>query len=92
MPGAARRSEVTLMFVSGDVIRPGDLKCVPNEGMPVYRSPFQKGKLILQFQVRSQSQAGAGVPHCCGPCVSILCLHLPSPVTGEVPRAWLAPH
>ncbi|XP_075580411.1 dnaJ homolog subfamily A member 1-like isoform X2 [Pelecanus crispus] len=36
----------------GDVIRPGDLKCVPNEGMPVYRSPFQKGKLILQFQVK----------------------------------------
>ncbi|XP_009281700.1 PREDICTED: dnaJ homolog subfamily A member 1, partial [Aptenodytes forsteri] len=36
----------------GDVIRPGDLKCIPNEGMPVYRSPFQKGKLILQFQVK----------------------------------------
>ncbi|NXS53247.1 DNJA1 protein, partial [Brachypteracias leptosomus] len=44
----------TLLISSqpGDVIRPGDLKCVPNEGMPVYRSPFQKGKLILQFQVR----------------------------------------
>ncbi|XP_062367399.1 dnaJ homolog subfamily A member 1-like isoform X2 [Cinclus cinclus] len=36
----------------GDVIRPGDLKCIPNEGMPVYRSPFQKGKLILQFEVK----------------------------------------
>lgn len=34
------------------MIRPGDLKCIPNEGMPVYRSPFQKGKLILQFEVR----------------------------------------
>uniref|UniRef100_A0A8B9RYR0 DnaJ homolog subfamily A member 1 n=1 Tax=Accipiter nisus TaxID=211598 RepID=A0A8B9RYR0_9AVES len=44
----------TLLISSqpGDVIRPGDLKCVPNEGMPVYRSPFQKGKLILQFQVK----------------------------------------
>nr|XP_009688748.1 PREDICTED: nestin-like [Struthio camelus australis] len=44
----------TLLIASqpGDVIRPGDLKCVPNEGMPVYRSPFQKGKLIVQFQVK----------------------------------------
>lgn len=39
------------LCLSGDVIRPGDLKCIPNEGMPVYRSPFQKGKLILQFEV-----------------------------------------
>jgi len=44
--------------VSGDVIRPGDLKCVPNEGMPVYRSPFQKGKLIVQFQVRNRGGPG----------------------------------
>ncbi|XP_009079789.1 PREDICTED: dnaJ homolog subfamily A member 1-like, partial [Acanthisitta chloris] len=44
----------TLLISSppGDVIRPGDLKCIPNEGMPVYRSPFQKGKLILQFEVK----------------------------------------
>ncbi|NWR49040.1 DNJA1 protein, partial [Regulus satrapa] len=43
----------------GDVIRPGDLKCIPNEGMPVYRSPFQKGKLILQFEVSRSSGTGA---------------------------------
>ncbi|XP_032647992.1 dnaJ homolog subfamily A member 1-like [Chelonoidis abingdonii] len=36
----------------GDVIRPGSVKCVPNEGMPVYRSPAQKGRLIIHFQVR----------------------------------------
>ncbi|XP_025070150.1 dnaJ homolog subfamily A member 1-like [Alligator sinensis] len=36
----------------GDIIRPGDLKCIPNEGMPVYRSPYQRGKLIIQFQVK----------------------------------------
>uniref|UniRef100_A0A8C2TSE0 DnaJ homolog subfamily A member 1-like n=3 Tax=Neognathae TaxID=8825 RepID=A0A8C2TSE0_COTJA len=44
----------TLLVASqpGDVIRPGDLKCIPNEGMPVYRSPFQKGKLILKFEVK----------------------------------------
>lgn len=80
MPGAARRSEVTLMFVSGDVIRPGDLKCVPNEGMPVYRSPFQKGKLILQFQVRRRPGRSW-----CPPLLRSLCVHPvpPSPLSGH---------
>ncbi|NXN18509.1 DNJA1 protein, partial [Indicator maculatus] len=51
----------TLLLSSqpGDIIRPGDMKCVPNEGMPVYRNPFQKGKLILQFQVRSWAPSHA---------------------------------
>lgn len=35
----------------GAIIKPGDVKCLPNEGMPVYRSPTQRGKLIIQFQV-----------------------------------------
>ena len=29
-----------------------DLKCVQGEGMPVYREPFDKGQLFVQFQVR----------------------------------------
>ncbi|XP_061462254.1 dnaJ homolog subfamily A member 1-like isoform X2 [Rhineura floridana] len=36
----------------GTIIKPGDVKCIPNEGMPVYRSPSQKGKLVIQFQVK----------------------------------------
>lgn len=36
------------------------MKCVPNEGMPVYRSPFQKGKLILKFEVRGWGRTGGG--------------------------------
>ncbi|XP_073495606.1 dnaJ homolog subfamily A member 1-like [Phyllobates terribilis] len=36
----------------GKVIRPGDIKCVPNEGMPIYRDPFAKGNLIINFQVK----------------------------------------
>lgn len=35
----------------GDVIKHGDVKCINNEGMPVYRDPFVKGKLIIQFLV-----------------------------------------
>ncbi|XP_053331503.1 dnaJ homolog subfamily A member 4-like [Spea bombifrons] len=44
----------TLLVASqpGYVIKPGDVKYILNEGMPVYRSPFEKGNLIIQFQVR----------------------------------------
>ncbi|XP_066466410.1 dnaJ homolog subfamily A member 1-like [Tiliqua scincoides] len=36
----------------GTIIKPGDVKCIPNEGMPIYRNPTQRGKLVIQFQVR----------------------------------------
>ncbi|XP_018431238.1 PREDICTED: dnaJ homolog subfamily A member 1-like [Nanorana parkeri] len=36
----------------GNVIRPGDTKRIPKEGMPKYRDPFEKGDLIIQFQVK----------------------------------------
>ena len=29
-----------------------DIKCVMGEGMPVYRDPFEKGRLIIQFSVK----------------------------------------
>ena len=32
-------------------MKSGDLKCVFGEGMPTYRNPFEKGKLIIQFTV-----------------------------------------
>lgn len=35
----------------GEVIKDGDIKCVLGEGMPQYRNPFEKGRLILQFNV-----------------------------------------
>lgn len=35
----------------GEVIKHGDVKCINNEGMPVYRDPFVKGKLVIQFLV-----------------------------------------
>uniref|UniRef100_W5KTY3 DnaJ heat shock protein family (Hsp40) member A1 n=1 Tax=Astyanax mexicanus TaxID=7994 RepID=W5KTY3_ASTMX len=35
----------------GELIRPGDKKCVLNEGMPIYRRPFEKGRLIIHFNV-----------------------------------------
>ncbi|XP_069100401.1 dnaJ homolog subfamily A member 4-like [Pleurodeles waltl] len=44
----------TLVITSrqGEVITHGSLKSVFNEGMPIYRDPFQRGTLIIQFMVR----------------------------------------
>lgn len=35
----------------GEVVKHGDIKCIHNEGMPVYQDPFVKGKLIIHFTV-----------------------------------------
>ncbi|KAM5177596.1 dnaJ homolog subfamily A member 4 [Callospermophilus lateralis] len=45
--------ERTLVITSksGEVIKHGDLKCVRNEGMPIYKAPLEKGTLIIQFLV-----------------------------------------
>lgn len=42
---------VTALASIGEVIKHGDLKCIYNEGMPVYKSPMDKGSLIIQFLV-----------------------------------------
>lgn len=35
------------------MIKHGDLKCVRDEGMPIYKAPLEKGILIIQFLVSS---------------------------------------
>uniref|UniRef100_A0A3P8TMT1 DnaJ homolog subfamily A member 1 n=1 Tax=Amphiprion percula TaxID=161767 RepID=A0A3P8TMT1_AMPPE len=35
----------------GEVIKPNDIKSIQNEGMPIYKEPYEKGQLIVQFQV-----------------------------------------
>merc|ERR1719278_2443239 len=42
---------LVIQTVPGEVIKTGDLKCVYGEGMPTYRNPFEKGKLIVKFAV-----------------------------------------
>ena len=57
-----------MFFLPGEVIKTGDLKQVQGEGMPQYRNPFEKGRLIIQFNVvfpnslePSMAQALAGI-------------------------------
>merc|ERR1711913_190815 len=59
---------LVIQTVSGEVIKTGDLKQVQGEGMPQYRNPFEKGRLIIQFNVvfpnslePSVAQALAGI-------------------------------
>jgi len=35
----------------GEVIKPGDVKVIPKEGMPTYKNPFEKGDLFINFNV-----------------------------------------
>jgi len=42
---------LVIQTVRGEVIKSGDLKMVRGEGMPQYRNPFEKGRLIIQFNV-----------------------------------------
>jgi DnaJ homolog subfamily A member 1 len=35
----------------GQVVNYGDTKFISHEGMPIYRNPFEKGRLIIQFIV-----------------------------------------
>ncbi|CAG8546978.1 30005_t:CDS:2 [Racocetra persica] len=35
----------------GEVIKPGAIKCIANEGMPHYKRPFDKGNLYVKFNV-----------------------------------------
>ncbi|KAM3608638.1 uncharacterized protein V6R79_002086 [Siganus canaliculatus] len=35
----------------GEVIKHGDIKCVLNEGMPIYKANYERGRLIVSFQV-----------------------------------------
>lgn len=36
----------------GEVITPGDIKCIEGEGMPTYKRPFEKGRLVVRFAVQ----------------------------------------
>lgn len=39
------------VFLIGEVIKHGELKCVTGEGMPHHKNPYEKGNLLIQFFV-----------------------------------------
>jgi len=46
---------LSINVLPGEVIKQGDLRCVPGEGMPRYKNPFDKGQLIIQFLIHFPS-------------------------------------
>lgn len=43
--------DLVITSYPGSVVKHGDLKCILNEGMPIYKDPFTHGRLIIQFVV-----------------------------------------
>ena len=35
----------------GEIIQPGDVRVIPDEGMPQYKNPFVKGRLFIIFEI-----------------------------------------
>ncbi|KAK5867373.1 hypothetical protein PBY51_011873 [Eleginops maclovinus] len=42
---------LVISSLPGEVIKHNDIRCVQNEGMPIYKEPYEKGQLIINFQV-----------------------------------------
>lgn len=43
--------DLVITAIPGEVTKHGDVKCIMSEGMPQYKNPFEKGRLIIQFLV-----------------------------------------
>ncbi|XP_053630859.2 dnaJ homolog subfamily A member 1-like [Cherax quadricarinatus] len=42
---------IVISTIPGEVIKNGEIKAVLGEGMPQYKNPFEKGRLLIQFLV-----------------------------------------
>ncbi|XP_045607296.1 dnaJ homolog subfamily A member 1 [Procambarus clarkii] len=42
---------IVISTIPGEVVKNGEIKAVLGEGMPQYKNPFEKGRLLLQFLV-----------------------------------------
>lgn len=56
-------SSLFIIFFLGQVVKHGDIKCVLNEGMPIYRRPYEKGRLIIEFRVSGSAYFSGTVQH-----------------------------
>ncbi|CAH1978041.1 unnamed protein product [Acanthoscelides obtectus] len=44
--------DIVVKHPPGDVIKPGDVKAVIGEGMPIYKNPFEKGNMYISFNIK----------------------------------------
>lgn len=43
--------DLVVTSLPGEVVKDQDIKCIMGEGMPEHKNPFEKGRLIIQFNV-----------------------------------------
>lgn len=53
--------DLLITSIPGEVTKHGDVKCIFNEGMPTYKNPFEKGRLILQFLVEFPTEINPAI-------------------------------
>jgi len=51
---------LVIILRPGEVIRPKELKCVLDEGMPIYGDPTEKGRLVIDFQISFPKEGWVG--------------------------------
>ncbi|CAH1117716.1 unnamed protein product [Phaedon cochleariae] len=44
--------DILIKQPAGEVVKPGDIKAVIGEGMPIYKNPFEKGNLYVAFEIK----------------------------------------
>lgn len=64
----------------GEVVKPGDVKCIANEGMPKHKSPYENGNLYIDFNIQFPSSNSIS-PEAC----STLKKALPGPQRNDLP-------
>lgn len=69
---------ITISTKPGEVIKQADIKMVRGEGMPTHRDPFNKGKLIVLFNITFPEKLDASV-------AAKLAALLPKPKKPEIP-------
>jgi DnaJ family protein A protein 1 len=42
---------LVMQTLPGEVVHNGELRCILNEGMPIYKNSMEKGKLLIHFKV-----------------------------------------
>lgn len=43
---------LVLTHPAGEILAPGSVRAIQNEGMPIYKNPFEKGNLYIKFDVK----------------------------------------
>jgi DnaJ family protein A protein 2 len=45
------KRQIIVKVKPGEIIRPGEVKAIDEEGMPMHKNPFVKGKMYIKFEI-----------------------------------------